>query len=82
VTNNSPVWWNKKQLCEALGYSSPSYVDKLMRQGLPYYKVGRKILFHPVEVQEWLQQYRSDDSQEIKQLVDEALNRVLHDDEC
>ena len=78
MKKDSPVWWNKKQLCEALGHSSPSYVEKLMRQGLPYYRVGRKLLFSPEEVHEWLQQYRADDSQELKQLVDDTIKQVLN----
>lgn len=38
---------------------SPSKVYAMMRKGeIPYYKVGRKVLFSLQEIREWLKQFR------------------------
>ena len=76
MKDNSPVWWNKKQLCQALGNSSPGYVEKLMRQGMPHYKVGRKVLFRPEEINAWLEQHRAIQGPDLQSLVDDVINKL------
>ncbi|MGE0171840.1 MAG: helix-turn-helix domain-containing protein [Oligoflexales bacterium] len=44
----------KKRLAEILGMST-SFVNKWMRRGLPYYKVGGRVRFNLDEVLVWLE---------------------------
>jgi excisionase family DNA binding protein len=57
---NDPIsenFYDKKRLAEKLAVSQ-SYVDKMMTQGLPRYKIGRAVRFRFSEVMEWLQRRR------------------------
>ncbi|MGV8982105.1 helix-turn-helix domain-containing protein [Clostridium sp.] len=44
---------NKKELAEKLKVSVVT-IDRLRKQGLPFHKVGAKIVFDWVEVTEWI----------------------------
>jgi hypothetical protein len=46
-----------KILSEMSGYSVPT-LRKYIKNGLPHYKVGRKILVSPAEFGDWMQQFR------------------------
>lgn len=47
-------WVKKEQLAQHLA-CSPSYINKLMCEGLPRTKFGRAVRFRISEVEEWLQ---------------------------
>jgi excisionase family DNA binding protein len=48
----------KDEVCRMLRLSK-SQVNTLMRTGrLPYYKIGRKVLFSLREIKEWLEGHR------------------------
>ena len=50
------MYLNKKELAERYGISVSS-VNNYMRQGMPYYKIGEKLVrFDPVEVEKWLKE--------------------------
>ena len=47
---------NKEELAKELNISVPM-VNKLMRQGMPYYKIGSKLVrFNPEDVEKWLKE--------------------------
>lgn len=46
--------WNIKDVAE-WARCSPSTVRKLLKQGLPYFKVGNRFRFDPEKVKEWLE---------------------------
>jgi predicted DNA-binding transcriptional regulator AlpA len=47
-------WITKKLLASHLGMSL-SFVNKYMKEGLPYRRRGRAVRFRVIEVEEWLQ---------------------------
>ena len=50
------MYLNKKELAERFGISVSS-VNNYMRQGMPYYKIGSKLVrFDPDEVEKWLKE--------------------------
>ena len=48
-----PVLVDKQDLARQLG-CSPSHVDHLRKQGMPWVPVGQVVRFEPVKVLEWL----------------------------
>lgn len=50
------MYLKKKELAERFGISVSS-VNNYMRQGMPYYKIGGKLVrFDPDEVEKWLKE--------------------------
>lgn len=50
------MYLKKKELAERFGISVSS-VNNYMRQGMPYYKIGSKLVrFDPDEVEKWLKE--------------------------
>jgi predicted DNA-binding transcriptional regulator AlpA len=47
-------WITKKDLAARIGMSV-SFVNKYMKEGLPYKRRGRSVRFRVLEVEEWLQ---------------------------
>ncbi len=47
-------WITKKDLAGHLGMSV-SFVNKYMKEGLPFRRRGRSVRFRVIEVEEWLQ---------------------------
>ncbi|WP_414699079.1 helix-turn-helix domain-containing protein [Oligoflexus sp.] len=47
-------WITKKDLAESIGMSV-SFVNKYMKEGLPYRRRGRSVRFRVLDVEEWLQ---------------------------
>ena len=67
-------------LTEASEYSRISGRFLRDRDDLPRYRVGKKILlFKKSELDEWLLQFREGGDDELGQLVDETLAKVLRD---
>ena len=63
------------QASEYLGISTRTIRD---RDDLPRYRVGKKILlFKKSELDEWLSQFREDGKDELDELVNETLAKVL-----
>ena len=58
---------------------SVSFLERLMsEEALPYYRVKQKVLFRKHEIDQWIEQFwQQGDSQDLKQLADEALRTVL-----
>lgn len=48
-------WWTPEQCAEYLA-TTTDYLKKLRHQkkGPPYFKEGRRILYHPVQVARWM----------------------------
>lgn len=44
----------KKEICEIYAISLPT-VNRMMKRGMPYYKVGKLVRFYPEEVKEWIE---------------------------
>jgi len=59
---------------------SESKVEKMMKsEGLPYFRLGRKVLFRLSEVDEWLELHRAGPRKnEIRELVDEVVDRIIN----
>ena len=50
------MFLKKKEVAERFGISVSS-VNNYMRQGMPYYKIGRKLVrFNPEDVEKWLKE--------------------------
>ena len=50
------MFLKKKEVAERLGISVSS-VNNYMRQGMPYYKIGSKLVrFNPEDVEKWLKE--------------------------
>ena len=50
------MYLNKKGIAEKFGISVSS-VNNYMRQGMPYYKIGSKLVrFNPEDVEKWLKE--------------------------
>ena len=50
------MFLKKKEVAERYGISISS-VNNYMRQGMPYYKIGSKLVrFKPEDVEEWLKE--------------------------
>ncbi len=65
-------------LAEASQYTSISKSTLRHRDDLPRYKVGKKILlFKKSELDKWLFQFREGGGDELDQLVDECLEKVI-----
>jgi len=47
----------KKEIAEILKLSIPT-IDRLMKQGMPYFKIGRSVRFKDEEVLEWIHKNR------------------------
>jgi len=53
-TKGEAIMLTKKQLAKELSISVPT-IDKYMKQGMPYHKLGVKLVrFYLEEVKEWL----------------------------
>ena len=61
---------------------SVSFLERLMRdKGVPHFRVGCKLLFRRSELDSWLEGYRvNSEIQDIKQIADEAVRKVLGKD--
>jgi excisionase family DNA binding protein len=69
---SEPAYLSKPQLADYLSVS-PRTVNQFMKQGLPYYRAGSKILrYKRTEVDEWFSRFRADEDQ-----VDRIVNEVL-----
>jgi len=65
-------------LARAAQYTSTSKRFLRDRDDLPRYRVGKKILlFKKSELDEWMLQFREGGDDELDQLVDECLEKVL-----
>lgn len=54
------MYLSKKQVAEKFGISV-STVNNYMRQGMPFYKMGGKLVrFVPEEVENWMKQRKED----------------------
>jgi len=75
---NVDVYLNKKQAAVYLS-SSVSFLETLMAEdGLPFYRIRKKILFRKSEIDRWSKQYSErGESVDLKKLADEALRKVL-----
>ena len=50
------MFMKKKEVAERFGISVSS-VNNYMRQGMPYYKIGSKLVrFNPEDVEKWLKE--------------------------
>ena len=50
------MYLNKKEIAEKFGISVSS-VNNYMRHGMPYYRIGSKLVrFDPEEVEKWLKE--------------------------
>lgn len=50
------MFLKKKEVAERFGISVSS-VNNYMRQGMPYYKIGSKLVrFNPEDVEKWLKE--------------------------
>ena len=59
-------YYNVKEISCYLGFSIP-YIRKLYRsRRIPYYKIDRKIVFKINEIERWLQEYREETKEEIR----------------
>ena len=66
---------SKGQVAEYLGISL-SKLEGLMAEGLPHYKLGRRVLFRAWEINQWMEQFRLASAVEAKQLVEEVMERM------
>ena len=60
--------------------TSVSFVETSMAtRGLPYYKIGKKLLFRKSELDRWQEDYRQNINgpQNIRKMADEAVRKVL-----
>ena len=78
ATLDVDVFLSKKQASQYLSISI-SFLEKLMaEEGLPFYRVKKKVLFRKHEIDRWIEQYwEQGESQDLKQLADEAVRKVL-----
>ncbi len=78
ATLDVDVFLSKKQASQYLSISI-SFLEKLMaEEGLPFYRVKKKVLFRKHEIDGWIEQYwEQGESQDLKQLADEAVRKVL-----
>ena len=57
------MYLNKKELAERFGISVSS-VNNYMRQGMPYYKIGSKLVrFSSEDVEKWLKEKSKEEKQ-------------------
>lgn len=55
------MFLKKKEVAERFGISVSS-VNNYMRQGMPYYKIGSKLVrFNPEDVEKWLKEKANND---------------------
>ena len=55
------MFLKKKEVAERFGISVSS-VNNYMRQGMPYYKIGSKLVrFNPEDVEKWLKEKASNE---------------------
>ena len=78
ATLDVDVFLSKKQASQYLSVSI-SFLERLMaEEGLPFYRVKKKVLFRKHEIDRWIEQYwEQGESQDLKQLADEAVRKVL-----
>ena len=76
------VYLNKNQAAVYLSISV-SFLETLMAEdGLPFYRIRKKILFRKHEIDQWSKQFwEQGESQDIRQLADEALRTVLGEEQ-
>jgi len=76
------VFLSKRQAAAYLSVSI-SFLEKLMaEEGLPFYRVKKKVLFRKHEIEGWIEQYwEQGESQDLKKLADEAVRKVLGEEE-
>ncbi len=81
ATLDVDVFLSKKQASQYLSISI-SFLEKLMaEEGLPFYRVKKKVLFRKHEIDRWIEQYwEQGESQDLKKLADEAVRKVLGKD--
>ena len=72
---NQSRYWDKKEAQKEL-HISQSTLEKWMQQGLPFYKVGRKVLFRPEEVDAWLQQHQVSNKPDLQDLVNGVIKKL------
>jgi excisionase family DNA binding protein len=66
------AYLSKPELADYLNVS-PRTVNEFMKQGLPYYRAGSKILrYKRTEVDEWFSRFRADEDQ-VDRIVEEIL---------
>jgi hypothetical protein len=59
-TQTKPIFANQKKIAELFGLTE-SWLERDRwsgESGLPFYKLGRKVLYNVTEVETWLQQRR------------------------
>ena len=58
------MFLKKKEVAERFGISVSS-VNNYMRQGMPYYKIGSKLVrFNPEDVEKWLKEKANNERNE------------------
>jgi len=68
---------SKPEAANYLGLSVRT-LERLL-PNIPHYKVGRRILFRIPEIDTWMEQYRRTPSDiNLRQLAEEAANKLLH----
>ena len=78
ATLDVDVFLSKKQASQYLSISI-SFLERLMaEEGLPFYRVKKKVLFRKHEIDRWIEQYwEQGESQDLKKIADEAVRKVL-----
>jgi len=73
-TNQSqPTYLSKKQLATYLGTSERT-INNFLKQGIPHFRIGNKILrFKRSEVDQWFEQFRADEQNQVDRIVEELL---------
>ena len=61
------------QACNLLCYSRPTIYALVEKREIPYYKIGRKILFSKNELIEWLKSGRRKTKKELQQEAEDYL---------
>jgi len=75
---NVDFYLSKRQTAYYLSISLSSVETAMAKRGLPYFKIGKKVLFKKSEIDSWMGGNRENiDSQDIRQLADEAVRKVL-----
>lgn len=59
------VWLNIQEAASYLGYKVRTLYDKVSKKEIPYYKVGRHVLFDEKELDAYIRQNRVGTAQEL-----------------
>lgn len=57
-SNDDEKYLSKQQVAEMLGKSIPTVNNYMKREGIPYYKVGRSVLFKRGDIDEWVERHK------------------------